>query len=175
MPGTLSEIGKKQIKSIAKRLKEEEFDKIYSSDLKRCVDTTKEIIKYHPNTEVIYDTRLRERSRGIFEGKTHEEIKNHMKENNLEYKNFKPKGGETFDEVTKRVSEFIDEIIEKDHGKNILVVTHGGPKVHTMLHLLEGYESSNIDKIKNTSLSIFELNKEKKYELTLFNCTKHLE
>ena len=47
--GNLSKKGKLQAKKLAERLKNEKLDVIYSSDLKRTKDTTKEIKKYHRN------------------------------------------------------------------------------------------------------------------------------
>ena len=43
LPGELSEEGKEQAKHVAERLKDRKIDVAYSSDLKRCVDTAKEI------------------------------------------------------------------------------------------------------------------------------------
>jgi broad specificity phosphatase PhoE len=50
------------------------FTEIISSELDRAILTSKEIMKYH-ETEVRYDSRLREKSAGVFEGKTLKEYK----------------------------------------------------------------------------------------------------
>ena len=72
--GTLSENGIEQAKKLALRLKSEKIDYIYSSDLARAKDTTKEIIKFHQNVPIEYVKELRERNLGEFEGKTKKEI-----------------------------------------------------------------------------------------------------
>ena len=56
----LNEMGYKQSMTLAWMLKKEKLDYIYTSDLKRAVQTTKEIAKHHPNTPIIMDKGLRE-------------------------------------------------------------------------------------------------------------------
>ena len=65
----LSEKGKAQVKKLALRLKNEKIDIIYSSDLKRAIQTTKAITKYHPHIKIIKDKRIREFKLGDWEGK----------------------------------------------------------------------------------------------------------
>ena len=58
----LSEEGKLQIRNLATKLKEENIkpDVIFSSDLKRTVQSTKEILKVFPKTPIIYSKDLEE-------------------------------------------------------------------------------------------------------------------
>jgi broad specificity phosphatase PhoE len=56
-------LGKSQAKKVASRLKNEEIDLIYSSDLKRAKETAKEINKFH-NLDIKYDKRIRELAKG---------------------------------------------------------------------------------------------------------------
>jgi broad specificity phosphatase PhoE len=51
-----------QTQKVAKRLKNEKIDFIYSSDLKRASDTAKEIAKYHPHISIKLTQELRERN-----------------------------------------------------------------------------------------------------------------
>ena len=68
----LTPLGKKQAKKIAEKLKNKKIDVAYTSDLSRCKDTLKEILRYHSECrEKIVDKRLRERSYGKLEGKHH--------------------------------------------------------------------------------------------------------
>jgi broad specificity phosphatase PhoE len=48
MQGTLSKEGIHQAEKLAERLRKEKIDAIFSSDLKRAVDTSKIILSYHP-------------------------------------------------------------------------------------------------------------------------------
>ena len=58
---------------VGKRLGKEHFDVMYSSDLKRTMDTANAIYKYFPEgkqPELIPDPRLREKGGGILEGQS---------------------------------------------------------------------------------------------------------
>lgn len=67
--------GIKQAKIIAKKLKNKKFQVAYSSDLSRCKDTLKRVLKYHPEVkEKIVDWRLRERNYGRLNGHHHSEF-----------------------------------------------------------------------------------------------------
>ena len=74
LPGKLTEEGIKQSKLAAQRLKDVKIDIIYTSDLKRCVDTANEIKKFHKNSKFIKEKALRERNLGIFTGKNKNEV-----------------------------------------------------------------------------------------------------
>jgi broad specificity phosphatase PhoE len=73
--GELTERGLVQAKLLGERLAGIEFSKIYVSDLNRTIQTAEMILKYHSETEVIFEKRIRERSGGLLEGETFEKIK----------------------------------------------------------------------------------------------------
>jgi len=75
MPGKLSLKGIKQTEQIAERLKIENFDYIYSSDLARAADTAKTIAKFHPNSNMIFTKNLREQNLGELQGKQRNIVK----------------------------------------------------------------------------------------------------
>ena len=125
LPGTLSKKGKEQIKSLAKRLKNKRINLIYTSDLGRCLETTKEISKFHKSIKVIKSNLLREISHGILEG---ENKKNKYWEKLTGDKlDRKPKNGESLNDVYERVKKFYNNIIKVHKKDTILIVTHGGP------------------------------------------------
>ncbi len=65
--GTLNEKGAEQAQKLGHRFKEEPFDIIYSSDLKRAADTAKEIHKHHPTVPIVFTEKLRERDLGYLQ------------------------------------------------------------------------------------------------------------
>ena len=69
----LSELGYKQAIATAEYLKNEKIDKIYSSDLKRAVNTAVPHAKMH-NLEIILNKNLREIYVGAWENRTVDEI-----------------------------------------------------------------------------------------------------
>ena len=74
LPGELTDEGIMQAKKLAKRLKDEKIDAIYSSDLKRAADTAKEIAKLHPDAGFHLVKELREGDSGSFTGKKSSEV-----------------------------------------------------------------------------------------------------
>jgi len=173
--GTLSGLGKEQARKLAERFKDEKIDIIFSSDLSRAKDTAEEIAKFHPKIPFELRKELRERNWGKFEGKRKDDIE-YWKE--IESKEtwsddlIEKYGGETPQETKERIIKFKDELLKSFRGKIILIVTHGTIGGYLLNHLMRG---NSKEKLKNTSVTIFELDENGKYELKLFNCTKHLE
>ncbi|MCK5107912.1 MAG: histidine phosphatase family protein [Nanoarchaeota archaeon] len=169
MDGTLSEEGIKQAQKVGLRFKDEKIDAIYTSDLGRTVDTAKEIMKYHPNLELKLDKGLRERHIKCLSGKT-----GVPKDFNFDYP---PCGSENRDEMMLRFRTFLNDMLSKYKDKTILVVTHAAP---TVLFLLMAYnkpqsEFESLWGIKNTAVSIFDIEEDGNHKVHLVNCTKHLE
>ncbi|MBS3140594.1 histidine phosphatase family protein [Candidatus Woesearchaeota archaeon] len=161
LPGILSEEGKNQAKKLALRLKNEKIDEIYSSDLQRAKDTTNEILKFHKNILVHYTKELRERNVGSYTGKYKKDI---------DMDNF-PKDAETLEEMKNRAKKFLDSVY--DNNKTILFVCHS----HLMRAFISVLFSSNIEEVekpKNTAVTIIELKEDKNHKIILLNCIKHL-
>lgn len=170
--GKLTQAGIEQAKKVALRLKNEKIDKIYSSDLQRCVDTTKEIIKYHPETKIEYTPELREQKKGIYEGKTVSEMDEDARKAGIHPYEFKPEGGESWPEMTQRMTKFIHKITHEH--KTALIISHGGAIRSFLIKLLNVPEEKwNEYKHGNTAVTILEINKNNQKIHTL-NCQKHL-
>ncbi len=117
---SLNKTGLLQAEEIAEKLKDYDFDYIFSSPLTRCKQTLEKILTYHANAKPIFNDKLMEVSKGILEGqKNSQEVYNNFFKNPHKY------NGETEEDVFNRVMDFL-ESIEPYRGKNILVVGHGG-------------------------------------------------
>ena len=99
---SLSEEGRQEIMSLTKQYEYPKVQKVYSSPLKRAVETA-EII--YPNNLIENIDYLRECSFGVFENRSIDELSK-----DLEYKSWldgnmtnSPKGGETKEQFAKRV------------------------------------------------------------------------
>jgi broad specificity phosphatase PhoE len=172
-PGKLTHKGIDQAKKLALRLKDEKIDKIYVSDLKRAVDTAAEVIKYHPNAEVIYTEELREQDLGIHEGKPYGTIGAAAEDAGIERQEFKPEGGESLLELRKRASDFIHKLIKENHDKTVLLITHGGPIRQYLIHLQKDPEEKTDYKHGNCAVTILETDGHK-HEIHALKCEKHL-
>lgn len=164
--GELTQEGLEQAKKLGMRFKTTEIDAVYSSDLKRAVDTAKEILKPHPKLKLRLDKRLRERYLGELQGRP---FPPGWDWNNL------PPDAETDAEMCKRAKEFIDDIYACN--KTVLVVCHGGMKM-ALLNVIHNKPVSEFDSwkgIKNTSVSQVYIEKDGSHTLRTLNCIKHLE
>ncbi len=104
--------GIEQAKKTAKELSNIKFDLVFSSPLKRAMQTAKIVT----NSKIIVDNRIIERSFGKLEGKySIENYESRVKEFQIE----------TLDTLQERVYSFLDDLILKyRNNSNILIVTH---------------------------------------------------
>jgi len=119
----LSELGVKQSIELKDKINTKDFDAIFCSDLKRAVDSTKLTFGEDPRIKI--DKRLRECNYGDFNGKP-SEIVEPMQEENIE----KPfPSGESYEDVTKRISEFLQDAKKEYGSKHIAIVAHKAPQI----------------------------------------------
>lgn len=71
----LTNLGKKQAQTIAKKLSKKKFEVAFHTRLSRSKDTLKEVLKFHPECKLlIEDDRVIERNYGDLNGMLHEEF-----------------------------------------------------------------------------------------------------
>jgi len=131
-PILLAEKGEEEIKMVVKKFKKKKIDLIYSSDIPRTRQTA-EIVAKELGIKIIFDKRLRDINLGIYHGQKKEEFYKDLPLTIERFYNRKPKKGETFGMVRKRIFECLEDVGRKHQNKNILIVSHGDP-----LWLLEG-------------------------------------
>jgi len=155
----LSENGILQAELLGNALKKREFDVLISSDLERAIETAKIINQQLLLPHTIH-SNLRERSLGIFEGKTMAEIRQKYPDEYLFYKARTPgyviPNGESIEQLFRRVTTEIEDIAHKFANKKVLIVSHG-----LVLEMMM-YKTFNIDldkprvfSINNSSISSF--------------------
>lgn len=175
LPGKLSVEGTDQAKKVALRLKDEEIDFIYSSDLARSANTAREIYKFHPDIPIEFVEDLRERNLGEFQGKKKSDFGWGAKD----YKatSLEPKEGETMKEMYDRAKSFLHKVITKHHKDTVLFVGHNGIN-KALIAVITGESHKDIrgiDNQHNTGVNIFEVDEDGKHKIHVFNCTKHLD
>ncbi len=172
----LSKLGREQAKKLAKGLEKYPIDKIYCSDLKRCRQTIAPFLKLHKDIPIEYTAEIRERNFGRFEGKKKEEMISEFKEKGYTLNTLKIPGVESFSEVRKRISGFVKKLFEKEKGKNILLVIHGGTKFALMMDLFKrDLEDDNKKyRAKNTAISIIDIKENGNHKAKLLNSVDHL-
>lgn len=153
----LNVTGINQAKIIKEKLKDIEFDKVFSSPLKRAYETASIIT----NNNIIKDNRLIERYGGTLEGKLFKDSPKDIRYNDPNETRY---GIENILDFRKRIFNFFDEITTNYPDKNILVVTHAGVSIYAKVYF-EGepndkdYESL---KLKNCEVLTYENSKIKR-------------
>lgn len=144
----LNSKGLDQAKQLQKRFKSIQFDSIFSSDLKRAIQTA-EFLPKSSEIPIITDDRLRERDYGIWKELTWDEVRLKFPE---EYRNVRmnpvtasPPHGENLQEVSDRVLQFFSEI-EEFKNQNTAIVSHNSPLMIIIAHL-KGLELDEIRKV----------------------------
>jgi len=172
----LTDWGSEQAKKVAERLKNERFDIAYSSDLDRTIRTAEEILKFHPHLKLIKVRELREQGKGIHEGKPLGDLDKALEKYKIEFHKYKPKGGESFQEVWNRTIDFYKELKLKHKNDSVLIVGHGGP-IACLIAYLHKDNVNDVNKyfLKNTSVTIVDVDKKATPKFSVINCTKHIE
>ena len=119
----LSELGIKQSIELRDQTKKEEFDVVFCSDLKRAINSAK--LTWGDNVKIIQDKRLRECNYGDFNGKE-SNIVEPLQEKNIT-KRFP--NGESYEDVKKRINEFLNFLKKNYANKKIAIVGHKAPQL----------------------------------------------
>ena len=173
---SLSCEGLKQAQCVAELLSQEEIDSIYTSPLKRCLETSNPIAKSH-NIRSEPLAGLGEINFGLWEGLTFDEIQaDYPDEIKVWFDkpdDFTFPQGESVCDFRDRVINSIDEII-KGEG-NCLVVAHGG-SIRLVICYLCGWPMSCLHSfgLSSASLTILE-HYEDSTVVRVLNDTCHLK
>ncbi|MFH1448016.1 MAG: histidine phosphatase family protein [Candidatus Micrarchaeota archaeon] len=124
----LTSLGESQASLTSSELKNVPIDNIFSSPTSRTYITALSIAKPH-RLPVVKVPALVERNYGIYEGKLMRETKMAHPEYFSDYSKLdfdvKPKQGESINDVSKRVSRFMERLQKNFPKKVIVLVAHG--------------------------------------------------
>ena len=122
----LSVKGEEQAKQLSENAELQNIDILWSSSYSRAKGTAK-YIAYKNNIDINIDSRLNERKLGNID-----DLANWMKDKKygviqsyLLDRTYKCRDGESCEEATQRVSEFLEFILENYKSKRIALVSHG--------------------------------------------------
>lgn len=175
----LTKNGKRNAVLLGDRVKEINFDAIYSSPSKRT-EVTAHLIKGDRDIPVILDDKLMEINMGKWEGQTFSFIQDKYPDEFYSFWNtphlYNSFNGESFYGLENRVLKSITSIQEKHSSGNILIVTHS-VVIKTLLAYFKNLPLENLWEppfIYDTSLTIVELI-EKEYNIVIEGDVTHRE
>ena len=160
----LNTTGRQQAEALAEYLSDHPIKAVYSSDLSRAHQTAEAVARRH-DLSVKNDVRWRELNLGVFQGLTLTEINakyseesRQMREN---YLDFVVPQGESRRMMMERAYQAFGELVTREAGPEIAVVSHGGT-IRVLLLKLFDFDNVLMHKsVHNTSISIVEMGGEK--------------
>lgn len=177
----LSELGLHQAKLTARALSKEKITVIYSSDLKRAMQTAgalSELTGLPVNETGVF----RERNIGVLEGLTFDEAE---KEYPGDYRALVDRNvahvitrGESYRQLVDRVAGTVDDILEKHKGGKIAVFAHTGTICFLTLHLMGALNPDTVCTpwvvTSNCGINKFEFRGRDNLRVLSLNDTRHL-
>ncbi len=138
--------GVAQMHRLAGMLADKPITVVYSSDLIRSVKGADIISKRH-NLSSTPLSLLRERSVGVWEGLTADEIRERFPEKFLHWQadllNYRPDGGECVTDVRDRIIPEYERLVSAHPGQEIAMLLHGGVNRVILAHVL-GLDLNNL-------------------------------
>ncbi|MDD5144914.1 MAG: 2,3-diphosphoglycerate-dependent phosphoglycerate mutase [Candidatus Pacebacteria bacterium] len=147
----LSKEGVASAKEISEKIADFKIDKVYTSPLIRNKETVSLVLKNlgQEDLPVFTDKALNERNYGKLQGLNKDEMKEKYGEEQVKLwrrsYNAAPPGGESLEEVVKRVVPFYKKYIKEDlkKGKNVLVVASHN-SLRALIKYIENISDENI-------------------------------
>ncbi len=162
----LTQKGRSDAERLAERLKDINFDYIYSSTQERAFKTA-EIIKKDRNIDIIKLETLKEIGFGKWQGMKIKDIEVEYKNNYNTYMDtphlYQPiEGSESFQDIFERAKKALDRIIENG-GENVLIVSHG-VTIRVLIAIIKEISLDDLHSIPihiGTALNICQIDGEK--------------
>jgi len=150
----LTPLGLQQAEAIRPVLEEIEFDKVYSSDLSRAIDTQRAAL---PGYTAEQTPLLREISVGNLAGKSIAEFweKYGGVSQTAQYGDYTPYGGENRQMLDARVLQFM-KTLEESPGENVAVFAHRGVLVSFLRNILGDTFTNNAIQCDNCAIFVLE-------------------
>jgi broad specificity phosphatase PhoE len=127
----LNRRGQAQVRRLIKRLSEYPIDALYSSDLKRCLETARICLSVWGDAPWVKTPALRECSFGKWEGLTYREIEAQAPDLLEKWLDdpfrFAPPQGESLTDLDRRLSRWLEGIERTETGQTLAICSHGGP------------------------------------------------
>lgn len=158
----LNEMGIQQVQTLRDTIRGTKIDRIYTSPLKRTLQTAK-IINENYNLNIECSEGLKERNFGIWDDLTLEEMtKKYPSEYNAwvsDWIKYRIRDGESAIEAYERSAAFVGELVRTNTEGVFMLITHLGAIRFLLAYLLDlGIESSWHFRVDNASITKVEIN-----------------
>lgn len=120
----LSPLGVQQSIDLKEQTKDQKFDVVFCSDLKRAIESAK--LAWDGMYPITADARIRECNYGELNGASSEVVEP-MQEDECIERPFP--GGESYEDVKTRVADFLEFLKKNYDGKHVALVGHKAPQI----------------------------------------------
>lgn len=173
----LNEHGRRQAQALAKFVRNIGMSALYSSDLRRAVETA-ELLAERLGFAPVYDARLRERNIGAWQGLTLDEMRawypDEYKQLLADADEYRIPGGESRAEVRARMVSMFDDILKEDRGETVGIISHTTAIRALLSELIPDCDPNSI-KVNNTSVTTLVRVDTDRWQLVAANDVMHLE
>ncbi len=172
----LDALGRRQAQRIAGRMRDSDVVAVYTSDLRRAVQTAQPIADAL-GVELARRDDLREIDVGTALGMSKAELQDHHPELfAADWHRIPFPGGESYDAMAERISGAAREIARRHEDRRVVLVTHGGT-IRAAIAGLAGIPITALAGlfVMNTSISRLTLDGDRTARLLVLNDTAHLE
>ena len=128
----LSPLGEKQARELGQRRRDDMFDAVYCSDSRRT-SLTAHLAFGSRDIPIFPDTRLRECNYGALTRHPSADVESRR----IDHITIPFPGGESYEDVTRRVGEWLEATIRAYDGRRIIVIGHRAT-YYALEHLIRG-------------------------------------
>lgn len=142
----LTDAGREQAETLARRLRQVRIDAFHVSPLTRCLQTAEPVAEVTGRKPALTD-ELRECHFGEWEGLSAHEVRERYRSEFdawISDDAVPPPSGESWQEVGARVGRWWRDAAERYEGRTVLAVTHGGPILWLARHVAHAPYSAMI-------------------------------
>lgn len=173
----LNDHGVRQVTKLASFLRNIGIGAIYSSDLQRARDTVNVILNVI-DVPVHYESRLRERSIGGWQGMNVDELKawypQQFEALQNDKENYRIEGGESLADVYERMKAAFDDILKQDAAETIAIISHTASSRRLLTGLISEFDYEQ--KIRNSSVTTIRYDEASRtWKLVATDDIEHLE
>ena len=173
----LNDIGRKQVRELAESLKNHDIAAVYSSSLRRALETAREIARHH-DISVTIEEDLREMNQGELEGLMFSEIRERyahvLKEWRESPETLKLPSGESLLDVQQRIWKAFEKVQRRHAGETVVAVSHNLTITSLLCKItgvgLKGFRNFNLQAASKNII----VSRNGNFEIDVLNDVSHL-
>lgn len=173
----LSEHGRLQVQRLANYIRNIGVSALYTSDLRRALETA-QLLAEKLDFEPIIDERLRERHIGGWQGLTRIEMENwypnEYKRFQTDPEHFQVPGGESRNEIRRRMRAAFDDVLKQDKGETVGIISHSTVINGLLSEIIPGVKFGSVD-VSNSSVTTIARTDDGQWQLVAVDDVTHLE